>query len=64
MKARKAIFAGSWYPGSASACRREIEEFIKDSARSHAGDKKRVGVLYPMQAGIFPEKSPATSFIA
>lgn len=31
MKARKAMFAGSWYPGSASECEREIKEFIKDT---------------------------------
>ena len=31
MKARKAVFAGSWYPGNASECEREIKEFIKDA---------------------------------
>ncbi len=56
MKARKAIFAGSWYPDSASACRREIEEFIKDSARSASADKKRVGGIVPHAGWYFSGK--------
>lgn len=28
MELRKAIFAGSWYPGRASACDKEIEQFL------------------------------------
>lgn len=43
MKARKSLFAGSWYPGSAAECERTINEFLKeatvkpDSARSFVG---------------------------
>ncbi len=29
MKVRKPVFAGSWYPDSASECKREIESFLK-----------------------------------
>ncbi len=44
MKARKAMFAGSWYPGSASECEREIKEFIKD-AKTISGIKPVGGIV-------------------
>ncbi|MFO7666477.1 MAG: AmmeMemoRadiSam system protein B [Desulfobacterales bacterium] len=46
MKARKAMFAGSWYPGNASECEREIKEFIKDGkTKTPAGTKLSGGIV-------------------
>ena len=44
MKARKAVFAGSWYPESASECQRQIKEFIKD-AKTFSGIKPVGGIV-------------------
>jgi len=44
MKARKAMFAGSWYPGSAFECEREIKEFIKDT-KTVSGIKPVGGIV-------------------
>ena len=44
MKARKAMFAGSWYPESASECERQIKEFIKD-AKTISGMKPVGGIV-------------------
>ncbi len=44
MKARKAVFAGSWYPESASECEREIKRFIKDAKTTGT---KPVGGIVP-----------------
>jgi len=44
MKARKAMFAGSWYPESASECERQIKEFIKD-AKTFSGMKPVGGIV-------------------
>lgn len=47
MKARKAMFAGSWYPDSAAACEREIAAFIQKAEGPSTDDKKRVGGIVP-----------------
>ena len=47
MKTRKAVFSGSWYPSSASACEREIQGFIEDSAIRKASGKNRIGGIAP-----------------
>lgn len=47
MKARKAIFAGSWYPESASECERQIKEFIKESETTIFSGMKPVGGIVP-----------------
>jgi len=47
MKARKAMFAGSWYPDNAAACEREIAAFIQKAEGSSMDDKKRVGGIVP-----------------
>jgi len=44
MKARKTVFAGSWYPESASECEKQIKEFIKD-AKPFAGIKPVGGIV-------------------
>ena len=36
-KARKAVFAGSWYPSSASDCEREIEVFLTEGKNFKQG---------------------------
>lgn len=45
-------FAGSWYPATASECRREIEGFIKESVTLVSPDIKKVGGIVP-HAGWF-----------
>jgi AmmeMemoRadiSam system protein B len=60
MKARKAMFAGSWYPGSASECERQIKEFIKD-AKPFSG-MKPVGGIVP-HAGWYYSGSIACNVI-
>jgi len=47
MNARKAMFAGSWYPDNAAACEREIAAFIQKAEGSSMDDKKRVGGIVP-----------------
>lgn len=47
MKARKAMFAGSWYPDSADACEREIASFIKKAGGPAVDDKRLVGGIVP-----------------
>ena len=47
MKARKAMFAGSWYPESASECERQIKEFIKESKTKTFSGMKPVGGIVP-----------------
>jgi hypothetical protein len=47
MDVRKAIFAGSWYPGSEQACRQEIEQFIKHNVSVSSKNIKRVGGIVP-----------------
>ncbi len=52
MKIRKADFAGSWYPASASACEKEIQEFLKQKASTPALGRNPVGGIVP-HAGWF-----------
>lgn len=47
MKARKAVFAGSWYPDSATECEREIKAFIKEA-------KVKAGITTKLTGGIVP----------
>ena len=54
MKARKAVFAGSWYPESASECQRQIKEFIKDE-KAISGIKP-VGGIVPHAGWYFSGK--------
>jgi len=56
MKARKAMFAGSWYPDSAAACEREIVSFIKSAKGPTAGDKRLVGGIVPHAGWYFSGK--------
>ena len=47
MKARKAVFAGSWYPDSATECERKIKAFIKEA-------KVKAGITTKLTGGIVP----------
>lgn len=47
MKARKAMFAGSWYPESASECERQIKEFIKEAKAKALSSAKLSGGIVP-----------------
>ncbi len=51
MGTRKADFAGSWYPSSASECEREIERFLK-GGRGDGSPEPTVGGIVP-HAGWF-----------
>ena len=51
MRTRKALFSGSWYPGKASACERQIEEFIKET-QPVISDRELIGGIVP-HAGWF-----------
>lgn len=47
MKARKAMFAGSWYPDNAAACEREIASFMKKAKGPATDEKRLVGGIVP-----------------
>ena len=46
-KVRKAVFAGSWYPASASACEREITGFLKEGRKLNPPGRTLVGGIVP-----------------
>ncbi len=54
MATRSADFAGSWYPGRASECRREIEEFSRSSIPCPSGEM--VGGIVPHAGWVFSGK--------
>ncbi len=47
MRAREAVFAGSWYPASALECEREIKAFIKEGKTGDLSGIKRIGGIVP-----------------
>lgn len=47
MTARKAIFAGSWYPETASGCEKEINRFLKEAKVNYTSDLKLKGGIVP-----------------
>jgi len=47
MKTRSAMFAGSWYPSSASACRRQIEAFLDSPPAAAMPDRPFAGGIVP-----------------
>jgi AmmeMemoRadiSam system protein B len=44
---RKAVFAGSWYPSSASECEREIKCFLKEGKGLNPPNRHLVGGIVP-----------------
>jgi hypothetical protein len=47
MKVRKSMFSGSWYPGSASACEKEIKGFLKEYPTETVDKKSLIGGIVP-----------------
>lgn len=47
MKIRRAVFSGSWYPDDPGQCRRDIEQYIKNSVSVSSHEIKRVGGIVP-----------------
>lgn len=47
MNVRKASFAGSWYPATASECEREIRHFLKDPGFDEIPDADYLGGIVP-----------------
>lgn len=62
MKARKAMFAGSWYPDQADDCRREIEGFLNEGRQWTVPEGPFVGGIVP-HAGWFFSGSLACNVI-
>jgi len=44
---RKSIFSGSWYPGSASGCEKEIKGFLKEYRTETISDRPLTGGIVP-----------------
>jgi hypothetical protein len=51
METRRAMFAGSWYPGTASECEREIQQFLKEGLSAQVD--KPVGGIVPHAGWMF-----------
>ena len=47
VKVRKALFAGSWYPGSAAGCEKEIKSFLKEYDTKTVSDRTLTGGIVP-----------------
>lgn len=47
MKARKALFAGTWYPGSAAGCEKEIKSFLNEYDTKTVSDRTLTGGIVP-----------------
>lgn len=47
MKVRKSAFAGSWYPGSAAGCEKEIESFLKEYDTKTVSERALIGGIVP-----------------
>ncbi|MBA3036480.1 MAG: AmmeMemoRadiSam system protein B [Desulfobacterium sp.] len=62
MKARKAVFAGSWYPAIPSECERQIKAFVKEAKYETLSGIKRIGGIVP-HAGWYFSGSIACNII-
>ncbi len=60
---RKAMFAGSWYPSSASECEREINSFLSEGKNIKSPDRRLVGGIVP-HAGWYFSGSIACNVIS
>ena len=61
-KVRKAVFAGSWYPSSASDCEREISGFLAEGKNLIPPDRTLIGGIVP-HAGWYYSGSIACNVI-
>ncbi|MFP4476488.1 MAG: AmmeMemoRadiSam system protein B [Desulfatibacillaceae bacterium] len=59
MTVRKADFAGSWYPGSALECERQIKDFLSDGPPALEGGIKGLGGIVPHAGWHFSGKIAA-----
>lgn len=62
MSARKAVFAGSWYPDTSFECEKEIKNFLKQSEPGKLKKKQLFGGIVP-HAGWYFSGSVACSVI-
>jgi AmmeMemoRadiSam system protein B len=62
MNVRKSIFSGSWYPGNASACEKEIQGFLKEYGTETISERILTGGIVP-HAGWFFSGSIACNVI-
>jgi AmmeMemoRadiSam system protein B len=60
---RKAMFAGSWYPASASECKTEIDSFLEEGKNIKSPDRRLVGGIVP-HAGWYFSGSIACNVIS
>ena len=47
MKVRKSMFSGSWYPGNAASCEKEIKGFLKEYSTVTTSDRPLTGGIVP-----------------
>ncbi len=47
MKVRKSVFSGSWYPGDAAGCEREIKGFLKEYPTKTIAQRDLTGGIVP-----------------
>ena len=47
MKVRKSVFSGSWYPGDAAGCEREIKGFLKEYPTKIIPQRDLIGGIVP-----------------
>jgi MEMO1 family protein len=62
MNVRKSMFSGSWYPGNASACEKEIQGFLKEYPTETISERTLTGGIVP-HAGWFFSGSIACNVI-
>ena len=63
MEIRKAVFAGSWYPSGAAACKKEIKTFMQSNPAAGHGEGGAVGGIVP-HAGWYYSGAIACQVIA
>ncbi|MCK5562156.1 MAG: AmmeMemoRadiSam system protein B [Thermoplasmata archaeon] len=61
---RPADFLGSWYPGSAKSCRKQIEEFLEEAEEPKAQDLPRIGGIVPHAGWVFSGSAACNVFKA
>jgi hypothetical protein len=47
MKVRKSVFSGSWYPGNAAGCEKEIQGFLKEYSTKAIAQRHLTGGIVP-----------------
>jgi len=52
MDVRKAVYAGSWYPGTSGECERQIDRFLEKDISKEPG-KEPIGVIVPHAGWVY-----------